>query len=181
MKRLLFVPLLVAAALTLWATAALGAVSPGIYPATINAANGPTGTHFAGKTSATCTVSGLTVTCSSYQLAGVGNANAQADLTANYTATVDCFNPGTNPNNPIESHTTSFSDNPTTGQLSPKNGKLTVPSLSSSPSGGLPAATSCPNPNWDPKIRPGTLQLASFTYTLNFAGFAPSYITISAP
>ena len=37
----------------------------------------------------------------------------------------------------------------------------------------------CPNPNWIPEIREGTLVLESFTYTLTFAGFSSPYITIT--
>ena len=146
---------------------------------TINSAAAPTGTHFQ-RGDATCTVSGVNVTCSTYQLAGVGNSNATASLSANWTATVDCFNPGNNPNNPIESHTQSFSDTVTTGALSPKNGRLTVPSLTADPDEVLDDAL-CPNPNWDPRIREGTLALTSFTYTLSFAGFTGAFITITGP
>ena len=49
---------------------------------TINPANAPTGAHFQ-RGSASCVVSGVTVTCSSYQLAGVGNSDATASLSAN--------------------------------------------------------------------------------------------------
>jgi hypothetical protein len=38
----------------------------------------------------------------------------------------------------------------------------------------------CPNPNWTPQIRAGSLTLNSFTYTLTFAGFSSPYITIAA-
>ena len=146
---------------------------------TINPANAPTGTHFQ-RGSALCTVGGVTVTCSTYQLAGVGNSDATASLSANWTATVDCFNPGANPQNPIESHTQSFSDTVTTGELSPKNGRLTVPSLTANPEEALDDAL-CPNPNWDPRIREGTLTLTNFTYTLTFEGFAGAFITITGP
>jgi hypothetical protein len=39
----------------------------------------------------------------------------------------------------------------------------------------------CPNPNWDPRIRPGTLAQTSFTYTLTFDGFGGAFITITGP
>lgn len=145
---------------------------------TTNPANAPTGTHLQSGTP-TCSVSGTTVTCTSYQLAGVGNADATASLVANYRGTVDCRNHG---GNVVESHSTSFSDQKTTGSLSPKNGKLTVPSLQASPTPAeLSGATFCPNPNWTAELRPGTLQLTSFTYTLRFAGFSAPYITITGP
>lgn len=151
------------------------AVSPGSYTATINPANAPSGTHLQAG-SIGCTVgTDLSVNCSSYQLAGVGNTNATVVLLASYTATVDCFNNGTNPNNPIESHTTSFATGDTATVASTKNGRLTIPQETASPGS---VTQVCPNSNWTPQIRPGTLQLVSFTYTVTFAGFTSPFISI---
>jgi hypothetical protein len=61
--------------------------------------------------------------------------------------------------------------------VSSRNGQLRVPAQSVS---GFGAPQVCPNPNWTPSIRTGTLTLESFTYTLTFAGFASPYITITA-
>jgi hypothetical protein len=146
---------------------------------TINPANAPSGTHFQTGT-ATCTVNPTTlaVSCSTFELAGVGHTNANVRLSADYAAIVDCFNPGNNPNNPIESHTTSFSATSTITVSSLKNGRLTIPSRSVSPATGL-SSQSCPNPNWTPVIRPGSLELVSFTYTVTFDGFTGAYITIT--
>jgi len=58
---------------------------------------------------------------------------------------------------------------------STRNGQLRVPAQSVS---GFDAPQVCPNPNWTPSIRGGTLTLVSFTYTLTFAGFSNPYITI---
>lgn len=148
--------------------------------------NAPRGAHFVtGTPEPDCTVSDLTVSCNSYEIAGVGNTNAVADLTVTYSAIVDCNNPGVNPNNPIESHETTFSVFATTGQIEPKNGRLAVPALSATaPDPVLTAeqeAALCPNPNWEAEIREGTLQLASFTYTVTFAGFTNPAITITGP
>src|SRR6266498_551125 len=123
--------------------------------ATINPANGPTGAHFGGQPSADCTTSGTTVNCSSYEVAGVGNANATATLTANYTANVECSNNGTNPNNAIEAQATSFSTSTSSGNLSPKNGRLGVPALSTSAPSSPPAGSS-PNPNWTATFAAGS-------------------------
>jgi hypothetical protein len=98
-------------------------------------------------------------------------------LTASYTAIVDCFNHGTNRNNPVESHTTSFDATSTATVASARNGQLRVPAQSVSAG---QVGQVCPNPNWTPAIRPGSLQLQSFTYTLTFAGFTSPYITITA-
>jgi hypothetical protein len=120
----------------------------------------------------------LSIDCSAYVLGGVGNTNATVSLVANYTATIDCNNPGNNRNNPIESHTATFSASDTATVASTRNGQLRVPTQDVSP---FEAPQVCPNPNWIPEIREGTLQLLSFRYTLTFAGFTSPYITISEP
>jgi hypothetical protein len=160
---------------------AVSAVNAGTYgpdPGSFNPANAPGSSHLkSGSTS--CTVNAdLSITCNGYTLAGVGHTNADVVLTANYTAIVDCFNPGTNPNNPIESHQTSFSPTTMANVTSSKNGQLVVPLQSTSFSG---APVGCPNPNWTPTVRPGSQTLVSFSYTLKFAGFSSPYITISEP
>jgi len=156
-------------------------IGVGVAATTINAANAPTGTHVQ-TGSPTCSIgSGNLVTCSSYQLAGVGNANASGSLDANYTATVQCRNHG---GQIVEVKSQAESAPTTTGSLSPKNGKLTVPSLNSGPvpsAGDFEAMATCPNGNWTKELESGTVTLASFTYTLTFAGFSGPYITITGP
>ena len=145
----------------------------------INPANAPQGTHLqTGAIGCSVNPTTLAVTCTSFELAGVGNTNADVSLVANYTATVDCFNPGVNPQNPIESHTTSFTASDKFTATSTKNGRLSVRQAVANPAS---VGQVCPNPNWTPTIRPGTLQLTSFTYTLTFAGFTSPYITITGP
>jgi hypothetical protein len=163
-------------ALILMPSAASASVSPGTYPGTLNSANAPSGTHL--QTGAiSCTVAAdLSITCSSYELAGVGHTNAVDLLTARYTAIVDCFNPGVNPNNPIESHTTDFTASDSDTLTSAKNGRLRVFSLSVNPAS---VGQVCPNPNWTPVIRGGTLTLVSFSYTLTFEGFSAPAVEIS--
>src|SRR5919198_3280222 len=94
---------------------------------TFDASAAPSGTHVQTGTP-TCSLSGGVVTCSSYELAGVGNTNATATLNSNYSATVQCRNHGGQIVE-VKSQVTNVPS--TTGQLSPKNGRLTVPSLSS--------------------------------------------------
>jgi hypothetical protein len=171
----------VIAALSVLLVALSAVVAQAAIVRTIDPTAGPNGTHFAGRTDATCTVSGTTVNCSSYQLAGVGNINATATLNATYTATVVCVNGGQNPSD--SQHQGTFPA--TTGPVplhSDKNGRLSVPSLSvSAPSEQeFLAQQSCPNPNWTPTV-PGGISLASFTYTLQFEGFTGNYITITGP
>lgn len=147
---------------------------------TINPAAAPTGTHLQ-TGSIGCSVDPTTelVTCSGFELAGVGNANATATLTATYTATVQCRNHG----GQIVEVKSQVTTAPTsTGSLSPKNGRLTVPELTSGPvptAEDFIAKATCPNGNWTKELLGNTITLSSFTYTLHFAGFTGDYITIT--
>jgi len=169
-RRILILLALPFAALIAFSTAASAAT-------TTNPANAPTGTHVQRGTPS-CAVTGLNVSCSSFELAGVGNTNAQANLSATYSATVVCINGGGNPSD--SQHQGTFTASNSTGQLSPKNGRLTVPSLSvTAPTEQqFLAQQTCPNPNWTPTI-PGGITLSGFTYTVSFVGFSGPYITIT--
>jgi hypothetical protein len=157
--------------------AAASAVAPGVYTPTsdsFNSANAPGSSHLASG-SPSCTVNAnLSIDCSAYVLGGVGNTNATVNLAATYSATIDCTNHG---GNLVESHTSTFSASSTATVASTRNGQLNVPTRSVSP---FSAPQVCPNPNWTPSIRAGTLTLETFTYTLTFAGFSSPYITITA-
>ncbi len=184
MRRLGIITALSMLLLAFTAAVAFAAVAPGTYgpnAGSFDSANAPGSSHLvSGSGSPSCTVNAdLSIDCSAYVLGGVGHTNATVSLTANYTAIVDCFNPGdpSNRNNPIESHTTSFSPTSTATVASTKNGQLSVPTRSVSFAG---APVGCPNPNWTPTIRPGSQTLVSFSYTLTFVGFTSAYITISA-
>lgn len=160
----------------------VGLAGPAYSATTINFANAPTGTHLVTGTPApSCTLSGGVVTCNSYELAGVGNTNATATLTTTYSATVDCRNHG---GQVVESHSQQTSVTSSSGKLSPKNGRLTVPSLTSAPApseADFTALATCPNPNWTPEVRAGTIALTSFSYALTFAGFTQPAISITGP
>lgn len=161
-------------------TVAVALAAPVAWAATtINAANAPSGTHVQSGTPA-CQIDGFVVTCSSYDLAGVGNTNANATLSATYSGTVLCTNPGGNV-------APGQTENPTiptsTGQLSPKNGRLAVPALTSANQTTIETAlkqsTSCPTIKWTKSVQAGSITLVGFTYTLTFAGFSGPYITIT--
>src|SRR5262245_26002144 len=143
----------------LFAAVAWAAVAPGAYTPTADSFNGdnaPGSSHLASG-SPSCTVNtNLSIDCSAYVLGGVGHTNATVNLAANYSATIDCFNNGTNKNNPVESHTSNFAANSTVTVASTKNGQLSVPTRSVSP---FSAPQVCPNSNWTPQIRAGTLTL----------------------
>jgi hypothetical protein len=180
LRRILFMLTVPFAAVITFAAPALAAVSPGVYTPTadsFNSANAPGSSHLTSG-SPSCTVNAdRSIDCSAYVLGGVGHTNATVDLTASYSATIDCFNKGTNPNNPVESHTANFSADSNANVASTRNGQLRVPAQSVSP---FSAPQVCPNPNWTPQIRGGTVTLNTFTYTLTFAGFSSPYITITA-
>jgi hypothetical protein len=170
-------------AMILAGLAAAAVALPAVASAATNPANAPTGTHFSAGTSATCSVDPSTqlVTCSSYQLAGVGNSNATGALDTTYSATVNCTNHG-GMLVPVKSSVQTAPT--TTGSLSPKNGKLTVPSLNSGPvptAAQFEAQATCPNGNWTKSLQGGSITLSSFTYTLTFAGFNGAFITITGP
>jgi hypothetical protein len=175
MRRLGIFTALLTLLIAVSASVALAQVAPGTYPGSVDPANAPGSSHLASGT-IQCVVNGdLEVNCSSYVLGGVGNTNATVSLTSSYSATIDCTNKG---GNLVESHTSTFSASSTATVASTRNGQLSVPAQSASP---FSAPQVCPNPNWTPSIREGTLVLNSFTYTLTFAGFTSPAITITEP
>ena len=176
MKRLGIITALLTLLMAVSAGVALAAVAPGTYTpnaGSFDPANAPGSSHLTSG-SPSCTVNAnLSIDCSAYALGGVGHTNADVNLTANYSATIDCTNHG---GNLVESHTSTFAASSSGTVTSTRNGQLSVPTRSVSP---FSAPQVCPNPNWTPSIRPGTLTLNSFTYTLTFADFSSPYITIS--
>jgi hypothetical protein len=144
-------------------------VLPGVYSATINPAFAPSGAHLQ-TGSIGCTVNAdRSIDCSNFELAGVGHTNVLVLLIARYTATIDCNNPSlSNRNNPIESHTSDFTQSSLLTVASTKNGRLRIPTRSVSP---FAAPQVCPNDNWVPEIRDGTVELLGFRYAIVFAGF----------
>jgi len=157
------------------ASVALAQVGPGAFPGSVDSANAPGSSHLASGTIQCVVNANLSITCDDYVLGGVGNTNANVALAAVYTATIDCTNKG---GNLVESHTAEFSDSSSASVASTRNGQLRVPEQSVSP---FEAPQVCPNPNWTPSIRAGTLTVESFTYTLTFAGFTSPAITITEP
>ena len=173
MKRVGVITALSMLLVALSASPALAQVDPGTYtpdPGSFNSANAPGSSHVKSGT-VQCVVDdpSLDVDCDAYVLGGVGNTNADVSLVANYTAIVDCNNPGKNKNNPIESHTTDFESESSATVESSRNGQLRVPAQSAS-AGDVEQV--CPNHELgarDPRWVPSTL--VSFTYTLTFADF----------
>jgi hypothetical protein len=175
MKRLGLIAALAMAVVGLTASGASASTT------TFNAAAAPNGTHLQTGTIG-CTVdSSQLVTCSAYELAGVGNADATATLDANYTATVQCRNHG---GQIVEVKSQAEARPTSTGALRPKNGRLDVPALNSGPvpsAHDFEAMATCPNGNWTKELLNGSVGLSSFTYTLHFTGFTGNYVTITGP
>jgi hypothetical protein len=157
------------------------AVAPGTYfnEVSFTSANTPGGTHVQ-TGSISCTVTGVSVSCTGYELAGVGNTNASVILSATFSADVACNNPagGKNRNNDIEPHATTFDAEDSFTAASTKNGRLTVRSASVSP-GEVSDEDLCPNGNWIPEVT--NLTLESFSYTVTFAGFTSAAVVITLP
>jgi hypothetical protein len=178
MKRVGIITALSMVLVALSASVALAAVTAGTYGGSVNSANAPGSSHLTSGT-IQCVVAANTfnVTCNGYTLGGVGHTDATVNLTASYTATINCTNQG---GNLVESHTAAnFAVGATPVTVtSVKNGQLTVPQRSVSASS---APQVCPNDNWTPSIAPGTLVLNSFRYTLTFAGFTAPAVLIAKP
>jgi hypothetical protein len=177
MKRLGLIAVLATTVVGVWASGASATIAT-----TFNAAAAPTGTHLQTGTIG-CTVDSTTllVTCSAYELAGVGNADATATLDANYTATVQCRNHG---GQIVEVKSQAEARPTSSGRLHPKNGRLDVTALSSGPvpsARDFEAMATCPNGNWTKELLNGSVALSSFTYTLHFTGFTGNYVTITGP
>jgi hypothetical protein len=159
---------------------ALGALSLTVAPAqaATSLPNAPSGAHYAkGSAEPVCILSGLTVTCSATQIAGVGNTNATVSLAVTSTFSGVCHNPGTNSKvvEPFSESETST----TTAELFPtRNGILRVPEQTATGTSTQEFldSFSCPNPNWTPEV---TGSAIGFTYTLTFAGFTEPAISIS--
>ena len=168
MRRIWIITALSMLALVLPASAALAAINP---------ANAPSGTHLqSGAIGCAVQPDGLTVSCSAFELGGVGNTNAFVSLTATYSGVVDCRNHG---GSVVESHQTTFSASNEATLTPSRNGRLRVGARSLSPD--LDLAEPCPNPNWTPEFHAGSPTLDSFSYTLTFDGFTGPYITITGP
>lgn len=146
--------------------------SAAVFPA-----NAPSGTHLQTGT-INCTESAAGVSCTTYELAGVGHTNAVVSLSATYSATIQCTNHG---GQLVEAHDDSVTEVTSATLTSSKNGRLTVPALSSTAptDAEVLAQADCPNPNWTPSVLAGSVMLESWTYTLTFAGFASPYILIT--
>jgi hypothetical protein len=156
----------------------IGEVSQAIT--TVDFDNAPQGAHFAqGSSAPVCTLSGLTVSCTGTQIAGVGNTNATVTLSVTSTFTGVCHNPGVN-SKVVEPFTESETTTTSSVITSTKNGRLVVPpqTATGTSSAEFLADFTCPNPRWTPEVTGTSI---SFTYSLTFAGFGDPAILITGP
>jgi hypothetical protein len=138
-----------------------------------NSSTAPSGAHLSnGSPQPSCTAdpSTLSVSCNSYQIAGVGNTDADLVLSATYSATVTCTNNGGKLVN-VKTQTTTSNSGDSLTDL--RNGTLYVSAISvSAPTTqSFLDAASCPNGNWTKSLVSGSPALASFSYTLTFQGY----------
>ena len=169
MKRIGFILAFALALLGLTGTAAQGLT---------NFNNAPQGAHYAnGSGEPVCTLSGLTVTCTGTQIAGVGHTNATVSLAVTSTFTGVCHNPGVN-SKVVEPFTRSETTTTTARLFPSKNGRLVVPeqTATGTSSSQFEASFKCPNPNWTPEVTGSTI---GFVYTLTFDGFSQPAIRIT--
>ena len=158
----------------------LFAVAPGAFsdPNALST-NTPSGGHLQTGTIQCVVNEALSITCSSYEVSGIGNANAEATLSLTFEATVDCTNKG-GKLVPVKASTQTAPIS--TGEIEPKNGRLEVPALISgaAPSdASFTAAATCPNGNWTKSVRDGTTEITGFLYELTFDGFTDPAVTIA--
>ncbi|EXJ69174.1 uncharacterized protein A1O5_08109 [Cladophialophora psammophila CBS 110553] len=108
-----------------------------------------------GQISCTCNSDGG-VTCTSFQLCGVGNSNADVSLSSGFTATVECQNNG---GQIVDVKTRTVTDSDSATAAPNKNGCLTVPQLSTQrpTTQSFLDAAKCPNRNWTKQVLGGTL------------------------
>ena len=153
----------------------LAALAAPIASATVvfSTSTAPRGAHLSNSSpQPSCTVepTTLTVSCSAYQISGVGNTDADLVLSATYVATVTCTNKG---GNLVEVKSQTKTTNSGDALTDLRNGTLYVSAISvTAPSAQafLDAAT-CPNGNWTKKLASGSPALASFSYSLTFQGY----------
>lgn len=165
------------------AACAIGALAlPTAWAATNFGGNtAPAGAHYAqGSSEPTCSVSGLTVSCTGTAIGGVGNTDADLLLSVSYSATVTCTNKGGKTVDVKTQITTGSSSNNDTDL---RNGTLYVSPIEViGPSDAtFIRRASCPNGNWTKALVAGSPSVTGYTYTLTFIGYSAPAITITGP
>lgn len=138
----------------------------------------PSGAHVqSGTQECHCNTDG-SITCSSFQVCGVGNTNANVDANSAYSATVQCRNKG---GQIVDVKSQDINISKPVNNIRAKNGCLTIPEITTGPA---PTATqfenqaTCPNKNWSKQLLGGTI-VDNYSYAVTFVGFSCSYVTFS--
>ncbi|KQT10877.1 hypothetical protein [Ramlibacter sp. Leaf400] len=157
------------------------AVSTSVWADT-NFTNAPNGAHYRqGSVEPVCTISGLNVSCTGTEIAGVGNTDADLVLSVSYSATVDCTNRG-GKLVPVKTRITTASSNDEDTDV--RNGTLFVSAINvSNPptEQAFKDAATCPNGNWTKSMPAGSPTVSGFTYTLTFDGLNAPVVIIVFP
>jgi hypothetical protein len=135
----------------------------------------PTGTHL--QTGATrCQCVDGTVSCTAFQLCGVGGSEATVLLNSAFAAMVECTNRG---GNTVEVKTNSIPVGGTTQTVSARRGCVSIPELTTGPrpsNSTFENAATCPNENWSKDVVANSIT-NTFDFSLTFSGFSCPYLS----
>ena len=184
MQRILMV-LTVLIAVGMTATGGLAQTTTTPIPVSENLSCAPQGAHYAKNQSApTCslitnaTTNTVTVNCTSTQLGGVGNTNANTVLEVDASADILCHNPGND--NVVEPHTTPITEDASNTDNPTRNGSITISSIGASISeNDVEQQFTCPNRRWREEVT--DITVTSVTYTVTFAGFTCPVFSATYP
>lgn len=143
MKKLLVLPLLVVA---------VAAASP----------------HYKGRNGQpVCTISGNTASCTSGEVAGLGNENVRVTVSLAASAGTFCHNPGNS--NVVPGQNPANATGSTSIDLSPdqiKNGTLVIPPIQTTVTVSVPSpdVAGCPNDQWTVTLGPVTFGPGFYTF-----------------
>ena len=142
--------------------------------------NAPSGAHYrSGFGEPVCTIDEVTnsVSCTGTTIGGVGNTNANLNLTTTVAADLTCTNKG---GNIVEPHSGTFSDSVEATLRPSRNGRIVVDPVETDPitEEDVLAGFTCPNgKNWTDAV---VGLETSFIYTVTFVGFEPNpFISLS--
>jgi hypothetical protein len=137
----------------------------------------PTGTHL--QTGATrCQCVDGTVSCTGFQLCGVGSSEATVRLASAFTAVVQCTNPG---GNTVDVKTGSIDVGGATQTVRARRGCVSSPALTTAPRPSdsvFENAATCPNENWSKDVVASSIT-NTFDFSLTFSDFSCPYLTSS--
>jgi hypothetical protein len=137
---------------------------------------GPSGAHLQSGTQQ-CECSGSQISCSSFEICGVGNTDASVQLESSCTATVTCTNRGLNT---VDVKTQPVTASSNVVRANARNGCVRIPSvpLNEPSTSQLEAAARCPNRNWRKSVVAGSVS-CRFSETVTFDGCQDPFTTVS--